>query len=493
MFFRVLLAATAVSLPALAQPTVAPVPVAPATIAPDCTVDVGVAAGPKLDVTFRCRTTTPITFVPDDATVAAHVLDARDGANNPVKLSSEGWEVAPVNGLAEVHYRYDLADYARGVNSTSSAVLRGESVLAGLSGWLLAPRGYDNFPVVDIRARTADGLSFAMGTPKVGDAWRLAGTSVGYAGFTAIGKFSLQDIAVPAPGSLRPGQPKKDGVLRLAILDGIPASGRAELTDWVKRTVEAESNYWQGFTAPQMLLTLVPTQNKRGVGFGRTEAPGGATVMVEVGADVDQRRLFNDWVLVHEMIHTGMPYIRGRGTWFMEGAATYVEPIIRARAGWKTEEVVWKEWMDNMPMGAPVLAKGLTNASGRENYWSGALFMLMADLGIRRATNGAKGLEDCLKGSQWAGYESSINVRLQDYVAMCDKVTGTTVVSGLVNRYFATGTPMDLDAFWRDIGVSEVGGRIALNDSAPQAQWRKMIVMGPPGQPPKPVKLPWES
>ncbi len=472
-----------VSVPALAQPTVVP----------DCTADVAVSAGPKLDVTYRCRSSQPITFVADDDTVAAHVQDLRDGANAPVQAAGEGWEIAPVNGLAEAHYHYDLADYARVVNSTSNAVLRGGSVLAGLSGWLLEPRGYENLPVIDIRARTAPGQSFATGMPKVGDASRLSGTSVGYAGFTAIGSFNLQEIAVPAPGSLRPGQPRKEGVLRLAILDGISDSGRAELTDWVRRTVEAESNYWKGFTAPQMLLGLVPTAGKRGVGFGRTEAAGGASVMVEVGTDVDPRRLFNDWVLVHEMIHTGMPYIRGRGTWMMEGAATYVEPIIRARAGWKTEEVVWKEWMDNMPTGAPIFAKGLMNASGRENYWSGALFYLMADLGIRRETNGAKGLEDCLGGALWAGYQASVTVRVQDYASVCDKATGTRVVGDLVDRYYARGVPMDMAAFWRDIGVSEVGGRIALNDSAPQAQWRKMIVMGPPGTPPKPVKLPWES
>ena len=476
------LALLMVSLPASAQPIAVP----------DCTVDVAVSAGPRLDVTYRCRSTKPIAFVADDATVAGHVQDLQDGAGAKVAASGEGWVVQPVNGLAEARYRYDLADYARTVNNNSSAVLRGQGVLASLPGWLLAPRGYDNFPVIDIRARTADGLSFATGLPKAGDAWRLAGTSVGYAGFTAIGKFSLQELTVPAPGSLRPGQPKADAVIRLAILDGISDAGRVEIIDWVKRTAEAEVNYWHGFTAPQLLLGLVPTSTKRGVGFGRTEAAGGATVMVEIGADVDQRRLFNDWVLVHELIHTAMPYVRGRATWFMEGAATYIEPIIRARAGWKTEEVVWKEWVDNMPQGMGVFAKGLSNASGRENYWSGALFMLMADLGIRRDTKGEKGLEDCLGGTMWNG-EGSRNVRLQDYVAACDRMTGTTVMSRLLDKYYATGGPMDLARFWRDLGVSEVGGRIVLDDSAPMAQWRKMIVMGPPGRPPKAVKLPWES
>jgi hypothetical protein len=483
MLLRLILILLTVSLPAFAQPATAP----------DCTANVMVTAGPQLDVTYRCRATEAMAFSAEDAAVTKHVQDMRDGAGNSLVENGEAWAITPVNGLAEVRYRYDLADYARSVNSTSSAVLRGESVLSGLSGWLLSPQGIGRAPVIDIRAQTAEGLSFATGLPKVGDAWRLTNTPVSMAGYTAIGKYSLQEIVVPAPGSLRPGQPKKDGVLRLAILDGISESGRADLTDWVRRTVEAEQNYWQGFTTPTLLLTLVPTQSKRGVGFGRTEAPGGATVMVEVASDVEKRLLFNDWVLVHEMIHTGMPYIRGRGTWFMEGAATYVEPIIRARAGWKTEEVVWKEWMDNMPKGVPIFAKGLINASGREIYWSGALFMLMADLGIRRETNGAKGLEDCLGGALWAGNEASKSVPLQDYVAACDSATGTKVVGGLVDRYYANGAPMDLNAFWQDIGVSAVGGRIVLNDDAPQAQWRKMIVMGPPGRALKVVKLPWPS
>jgi len=456
---------------------------------PDCTVDVAVSAGPKLDVTYRCHSMgPPIAFVADDATVAAHVQDLRDGTGARIAVSSDGWVVQPVNGVAEIHYRYDLADYARTVNINSSAVLKGQGALVSLSGWLLAPDGYDNFPVIDIRARTADGLSFATGLPIVDGAWRLAGAAVGYAGYTAIGKFSLQELTVPAPDSLRPGEPKKDVVLHLAILDGISDSGRAGITDWVRRTAEAEANYWHGFTAPHLLLGLVPTATRRGVGFGQTDASGGATVMVEVDTNVDERRLFDDWVLVHELIHTAMPFVRGRATWLMEGAATYVEPIIRARAGWKTEEDVWKEWMDNMPQGMGAYAKGLSNASGRENYWSGALFMLMADLGIRRDTNGEKGLEDCL-----AGYESTRSVSLGDYVAACDRMTGTKVMSGLVAKYYATGQQFDLPGFWRDLGVSETGGRIVLNDSAPMARWRKMIVMGPPGHRLAAVKLPWRS
>ena len=341
MFRRTIIAALLAASPALAQPVAVP----------DCTVD-GVLAdgdGLKLDVTYRCRASVPLSFQPTEDRAAQYVSDLK---------------VEQRDGVAEAHYRFDLSGFARAVDSTSVAVLRGNGVLATLGGWLLEPRGYDRVPIIDIRMTTGPGLVFAAGLPKVGDAWRLSGTAVRFAGYTALGRLAYREFAVPAPGSLRPGQPKADAVLRVAILDGVNDAGRADLFDWAERTAEAEANYWQGFTARQALLGVVPVANKRGVGYGRTVSGGGVTVMVEVGTDVDRRRLFNDWVLTHELIHTGMPYIRGRGTWLMEGAATYVEPIIRARAGWKTEEEVWREWVENMPQGVEAFSTGLGQRLG---------------------------------------------------------------------------------------------------------------------------------
>ena len=462
MPFRLFLLLVALALPAAAQPIAAP----------DCTVNADLAGDLKLNVRFHCRSTVPITFAPESERMAAHVsgLTVSDG---------------------EARYQFDLRTYARAVDTPSVAVLRGDGVLATLSSWLLQPRGFDRTPIIDIRVHTTEGLGFSSGLPRAGDAWRLAGTSVGFAGYSALGRFSLTDIVVPAPGALRAGAARQDGVLRLAILDGVTGVSRDELIDWVRRTAEAQSNYWQGFTAKQMLVGLVPTAGKRGVGFGRTVSGGGATVMVEVGVETDRRRLFNDWVLVHELVHTGMPYIRGRATWLMEGAATYVEPIIRARAGWKTEEEVWMEWVKDMPQGAQALAAGLQNASGRANYWAGATFMLLTDLAIRRATNGAKGLEDCLGGVLWSGLDAPQRIGIAEYASACDYATGTTSMTDLVNRHYAIAEPVPLAALWRELGVAMVGDRIVLDDTAPGAQWRKTIVFGT--RPLKRIKLPWES
>jgi hypothetical protein len=443
-----------------------------------CTADVQVSEsdGLKLDVRYLCHSDHALTFTADGDRMARRVGDFRAGNGDSPTPSNNVWTVEPVRGVVEARYRFDLTAYARSVDSTSSAVQRGDSVLVLLSGWLLEPRGFGINPKIDIRVRTAPGLRFAAGLRRTGDVWSLQGrTNVRFAGFTAFGKFHHEEIAVPAPGALRAGARHRLSTFDLAILDGFGEADRPALVEWVKRTVEAGTNYWEGSTTSHMMVALVPNAGRTGVSFGRSVPGGGASVMVEIGTRVDRAKLYNDWVLVHELIHTGMPYIRGRAQWFMEGAATYVEPIIRARAGWKTEQEVWDEWIGNMPQGTLAFSIGLQNSSGRQTYWAGAIFMLLADLELRRVTEGAEGLEDCLKGALWSGLEPARRVSLDEYVAACDKATGTKVMAGLVAKHFTKGEKIDLAKLWSDLGVAKGG---AMNDKAPLAKWRKMIVYG---------------
>ena len=134
----------------------------------DCTVDVEVRPGPVLDIAERCQSSRPLKFVAEDQRTMRHVSD--------LKASDY-----------EARYRFDLKAFAREVDSTSIAVARGDGVLAILGSWLLEPQGFDQPPTIDIRAHTADGLVFTSGLPKAGDAYRLSGTGLRFAGYTAIG------------------------------------------------------------------------------------------------------------------------------------------------------------------------------------------------------------------------------------------------------------------------------------------------------------------
>ena len=47
---------------------------------------------------------------------------------------------------------------------------------------------------------------------------------------------------------------------------------------------------------------------------------------------------------MHELYHLGFPSFQGEGKWLDEGLATYYEPMIRARAGLRTETSLWDEF-----------------------------------------------------------------------------------------------------------------------------------------------------
>ena len=217
---------------------------------PDCTVDVTVAEALKLDVVYRCRSTQALTFEPDDQ-----------------ELPRTSRAIAAPGRAGQRHGRGALPLRPRRLCArrqlAAEGIQRGEAVLAPIPG-LAARAARLPAPADDRHPRsTPDGFVFATGLPKVGDAWRLAGTRVRFAGYTAIGRFKLHELAVPAPGSLRAGAAKEDGVLRLAMLDGFAEASTPDLVDWVQRTAQAEANYWQGFTAKQMLVGLVPIARAR--------------------------------------------------------------------------------------------------------------------------------------------------------------------------------------------------------------------------------------
>jgi hypothetical protein len=357
-------------------------------------------------------------------------------------------------------------------------------VLAIASTWLVEPRlAGVAAPGIDIAVTMPAGATFLAGLPQEGNVWRLRNTTVRFVGYTVFGHLQSERVPVPPPG----GAPASGGFVDLAILDGDFEIPRADLVEWVRRTALMTAGYWDGFTNPRMLVAILPSPGRRGVGYGRTVPGGGATVMLQVGERSTRADLQDDWVLPHEFVHTGMPFIRGNGTWFMEGAATYVEPIMRARAGWKTEADVWREWVENMPRGLSALDSGMVGGSA---YWGGALFFLLADIEIRRATSGAKGLEDCFRGAHRLGGVMTATERwsVSAYVERCDQALGAPLMAGFVERHVGKPVRIDLDALWRDLGVRFDGAAVTTDDAAPLAAIRKVIVAGPPGR--APVRVP---
>ncbi len=186
----------------------------------------------------------------------------------------------------------------------------------------------------------------------------------------------------------------------------------------------------------------------------------------------------NDWVMVHEMTHLALPDVGEEHAWLSEGLATYVEGVERVQAGNRTEEDVWAEELRSMPRGMPAPGDaGLdhTHTWGR-TYWGGAMFCLMADVDIHRATGNAKGLQDALRainresgglGSEWP---------IERVLRSGDAAVGTRTLEDLYARMKDTPVAPDLMALWRELGVEPTGSGVRLTDAAPLADVRHAIM-----------------
>jgi hypothetical protein len=111
-------------------------------------------------------------------------------------------------------------------------------------------------------------------------------------------------------------------------------------------------------------------------------------------------------------------------------------------------------------------------------YWGGAIFCLLADVEMRKATGNKVGLQQALRGILDAGGDHEKDWDdwpIERILKVGDKATGTNVLSELYAKMRDTPYAPDLDALWRDLGVSLRDGQVTFDDSAPLAAIRRAI------------------
>jgi hypothetical protein len=273
------------------------------------------------------------------------------------------------------------------------------------------------------------------------------------------------------------------GTLNVAFAPGEIALPRRALMDWLTTSAKAVSVYFGKFPVASARVLIVPVPGS-GVQAGTTFGYRGAAIRLIVGSDVTKAELVDDWKAVHEMTHLALPDVEDSHLWLAEGIAVYVEPVARVQAGDLTAEKIWGDMVRDMPKGLPQAGdRGLdhTPTWGR-TYWGGAMFCLLADVEIRKETNNAKGLQQALRGILDAGgdHEKDWNDwPIKRIFSVGDKATGTTVLADLYKEMRAKPYAPDLDALWRELGVSVQEGKVVFDDSAPLASIRRAITAPP--------------
>ena len=369
------------------------------------------------------------------------------------------------------------------------AARMGKTAMATLDAWLIRP--VEREVSLRLTARPRDDFSIALPLLRQDGVPTIRSDLVPFAGYTAFGPVVERLIALPGPGAFDWQPAVEPARLRVVRLDGPLALTDDQLFGWVERAGVAVARFWRGFPVADALLVVQPMAGRGNVVFGRVVPGGGISVMLQVGEYAGASAVRDDWILIHELIHTASPFRPG-AAWLMEGLATYLEPILRARAGWLTPEAVWAEFMNGMPRGLPAMTETGLDGTGRGGiYWGGALFMLLADAELRRSSEGRRGLEDCLVAVLRQGGDATQRWSPDAFIRTCDAATGVPVLSGLAARHRFAGTPIDLAALWGGLGVLADGRSVHLTET-PEAWLREAILWGGPGGSPPALPTPIE-
>ena len=375
--------------------------------------------------------------------------------------------IAPCRAGCRVQYRFALGEAALQLDSVDFAMAAGGLVVAPPSSWLLRPSASDGqgryrFHVrIEGDARFATGIAPAPdGAP---DAFEAAISGIGAASFAVFGPLHRETI--------QSGESRVD----IAIAPvGIALPDR-DVVAWIRAGVTNVAAYYGRLPVRRTLVIVVP--DKDNDIEGETMGDGGPSIVVRAAKGLTLARVRDDWVVTHELLHVTLPSLARTHSWLSEGIATYVEPIVRARAGLVTPERFWRDLVKGAPNGLPERGDQgleLTHTWGR-TYWGGALFCLIADVRIRQETHGARSLDDALRAIALAGANVEEHWPIERFLAAGDRATGTAVLAGLYREMGLAPAPVDLPALWSRLGIRVGASDVVLDDGAPLASIRRAI------------------
>src|SRR5262245_43109515 len=297
---------------------------------------------------------------------------------------------------------------------------------------------------------------------------------------------SARTVAVLA-GLIASALPSKGQQLSLggmAVMDititGQPSIPREALLSWIESAGNAVVAYFGRYPVPRITLA-VRVEGSGAVGSGVARGGAAPSIQIALGNEADQDDLEHDWRLTHEMVHLAFPDLTSDDAWAEEGLATYVEPLARARVGALSVDKVWSDLIEGLPPGLPGRHdRGLhgTKDWGR-TYWGGALFWLLADIGIRERTHNRQGLPDALAGVLLAGGDIRARWDLRRTLEVGDRTVRASVLSALYKEYGAARGNIDIATLWKRLGVRKVRDRVVYGDTAPLTEVRRAIVAAP--------------
>jgi hypothetical protein len=429
----------------------------------------------------------PLYLVSESLDAASALQNVRvEGVRRKLEPNGAELKLGTLPDDSCVRYEADFTSF-RGVHKHGGNPTRqvGRDLITDLGMWFWRPESLAQDEDIEVRFELPPGIAASAPWRVEADAegrrvYRVGHTPYDWPAAVAFGRFQEQELAVPG------------ATLRVAVLEGTPAVSLDDARAWVTRAAMAVTTVYGRFPVRSAQILVVPgARGEEPVPWAYVLRGGGPSAHFFINQRRPLSEFLTDWTPVHELSHMLLPYIASEDAWLSEGAASYYQNVLRARAGMITADDAWQRMHAGFRRGMKSL-KGVTLADATERmfrdgafmrvYWSGAAIMLLADQRLRERTGGHRSLDRaldelarcCLGGPQaWRGRA------LMDKL---DELTGTTVFRELHDSYLGSERFPDFAQAYARLGlrVAPDEESVELASEAPRIEDRDAIMRPPP-------------
>lgn len=272
----------------------------------------------------------------------------------------------------------------------------------------------------------------------------------------------------------------------LAISEGQATMDAQRVENWLRPAANAVSQLWGGFPLTDMQLLVIPVRDGYDAApWAQTTRGGGTAVHFYMNAKASEKVLRDDWIATHELVHFALPFIRRSDAWLSEGFASYYQNVLRARAGMISEQQAWKELRDGFARGNRDTEYDTLqddtlsmHSKGRvmRVYWSGAAIALLADVELRRSSDGEWSLDRVLEEFARCCRERERAWSAREIFTKFDALAETDVFDRLYRRIVYSRHFPRLSETLDRLGVEADDKSVTLVDTAPSAGIRRAIM-----------------
>lgn len=369
--------------------------------------------------------------------------------------------------------------------SLGGAYRVGRDVVSKPQHWLLQPRRAipQQQDPIQLVFELPNGVAASVPWPVIGQTqdqrpiYRLGLSDGDWDAQVAFGHFEIE--------TLRVGDVK----LRLAMLDSRPSVPPEATRAWVKEAASAILAVHGEFPQPDPQVMIVPIgRRNEAVPFARVLRGGGVALQFYIDPTRPFSEFSEDWTATHEFSHLLLPYVSRRDAWLSEGLASYMQNVLRVRDGRISERTAWDKLYAGFQRGIKATQRERASryeSSAREGwstmrtYWGGAAIWFLADVELRRRTQGRESVDTALTGIYHCCMDPGRLWRARELMREMDRITGQTVFSELYQRYAKADDFPAVEATLAALGVQIRSSRVrALDDAASEVTLRRQIMQG---------------